>query len=318
MTAFRESQDLIFGVTGQSIYYDCPEGQPTSVTSVSVFQYATSDTGTAASATTGSASIDGVTTTVDAASGRSQADPRKLYLADTSDVAIGRVYLVSDNVGRSEWVEVIGISSGDHVVARLPLANDYATGNSFVGTRVSISVDSTWIADTQSLSPGAAVEPYYRVRWVYVVAGVTYAKYITLDVVRYPGTHSVKPVDVDRLLPGWKNGLPSEYRGDEGASLIDEAWRQVQVDLHIADIADQQIRNQDMLDELVKRKAIALWAAASLYAGRSDPALTDDARAQYSHLFDSIFGKVGTARVLVAESSDGSGGSASPRPLFVR
>ena len=71
-----DHQDVIYNVTGQSFYLDCPEGRPTSITSVTVLDWNAGDDDTAESATTGSAGLDAVNTTFDAASGAGQTDPR--------------------------------------------------------------------------------------------------------------------------------------------------------------------------------------------------------------------------------------------------
>jgi len=228
-----QHQDIAFGVASQTLYHDCMEGRPSSVTSVSVFAWDVGDDGTAESATTGSASVDSVNTTFDAASGKSQADPTLLNLAATTSLVLGREYLATNDKSQHEWVDIQRITSAASALARTPMYYDYsADGNStLVGTRISITVDSTWVADSTQISDAVLHHPGYRVRWVYVVSGVTYVATTYFDLTRVPAAHTVRATSIERLLPGFINALPRGHRDDQGRALIDEAYRQFRIDL---------------------------------------------------------------------------------------
>jgi hypothetical protein len=266
--------DLLFNVTGQSLYFDAPEGRPSSVTSSSLYESSTGDDGTAESALTGSPAVDtNPSTTFDAASGDGTADPRKCNLTATTSIAIGRPYLATNALGEKEMVEVTGIASADYVMAREPLVNSYTTADTFVTTRVTHAVDSTWIADSSNLSH---FDPNARYRWrlVYVVSSVTYVHDLGVDVLRYAGRHDVSPIDVDRRAPGWLDRLPTYYREDQGRTLIDEAYQAIKFDLYNLATPDQAIRNREALNELVTLKAVeAVFQderSAKAYNGRLD------------------------------------------------
>ena len=47
------------------------------------------------------------------------------------------------------------------------------------------------------------------------------------DVVRYPARHNVSPLDVERRHPGWLDGLPIDFREDQGRALIDRAEQEI-------------------------------------------------------------------------------------------
>jgi len=80
----RSVQDIVYGVTGQTVYFDAPEGRPSSVTSVEVFLWDVSDDDTAEAAV-GSGSVEtNPNTTIDAASGYGQTDARVLNVAATT------------------------------------------------------------------------------------------------------------------------------------------------------------------------------------------------------------------------------------------
>lgn len=251
-----QTLDILFNVTGQSLYFDCPEGRPSSVTSSDVFENTTGDDGTEEAATTGSAAVEtSPDTTFDAASGDGEDDPNQCNLTATTGCAIGRVYLAANALLESEWVEVAAISSGAYVRSREPLKNSYAAADTFVSTRVTHAIDSTWVADASNISSGIAPNAKYRWRLVYVVSSVTYAHDVYFDLLRYPARHDVTPLDVDRKFPGWMDRLPTYHREDQGRSLIDEAHREVKYDLYNELKGDQDIRNREVVNELVILRA---------------------------------------------------------------
>ncbi len=252
----HQTIDLIYNVTGQSLYFDCPEGRPSSVTTSTVYANTTGDDGTTESATTGSAAAEtNPNTTFDADSGYGQADPRQCNLTATTGVAVGRVYLATNALSEKELVEVTAISSGAYVLAREPLANAYASADTFVSTRVTHAIDSTWVADSSNISAEIAPNAKYRWRLVYVVSSVTYVHDVYFDLLRYPARHDVTPVDVDRKFPGWIDRLPTYYREDQGRTLIDEAHREIKYDLYNELKGDQDIRNREVVNELVILRA---------------------------------------------------------------
>ena len=252
-------QDILYNVTGQSLYWDPPEGVPSSVTSVAVYQIGTGDDGTAESATTGSASIDSVSTTVDSTSGAGQTNPRKVNLTATTDIAIGRQYLLtSAATAETEWVTVVAIASADYVLSAAPLQNAYANADTFKGARISISVNSTWVADSSNISDDSDPNPGYRVRWVYTVASVVRVHDSYFDLVRYPGKHSVVPTDMLVIVPNWLERLPTYHREDQGKRLIDQAYVDLTYDLHRSGHADEMMRHRPAMDRLTMLRAWVL------------------------------------------------------------
>jgi hypothetical protein len=308
----NKTLDITYSVTGQSLFWDPPEGVPSSVTSVAVYPITTGDDGTAELATTGSASIDSVSTTFDAASGDGQAEPRKLNLASTSNIAVGVPYLcTSATTGETEFVTVARIASNDYVYTLEPMRRAWASSDTFKGTRISISVDSTWVADSSNISDNTDPSPRYRVRWCYVVSSVTYVHDGYFDLVRYPGTHSVTPNDMLSVVPNWLDRLPTYHRDDHGERLIDQAYENVKWDMYRAGHADEMIRHSGAMDRLVQLQAWVLLErigesevqqALSLDAYNAEmdglvrvvtkiPEATDTSGAGYNTAARSIWGK---------------------------
>lgn len=282
-------QNLYYNITGeQTLVWDAPEGRPSSVVSVTVYPSSTGDDGTTEAATTGvGATETNPNTTFDAASGDGQADPRTLNVAATTGMAIGRSYLATNALGESEFVEVTGITSGVSAQARHNLRNSYTTADTFASTRISISVDDTWIGDAANISDDLNPNPGYRVRWVYVVGGVTRVHDTYFNVVRYRAGHDVTPADVANVRTNWINNLPTEHREDNGAVLIDDAYSDLTFDFHRVGIPAEMLRNRDVVNRLTIRKAILL-ASQNRAAETGDTTAYEIDRDEYNSLLDGL------------------------------
>lgn len=308
------TQDIKFNVTGQSLIWDCPEGRPSAVDSVAVFPIGTSDDGTEEAATTGVASIDSVNTTVDTASGQGEANPRKLWVTSAANMATGRQYLVTGVDGAKEWVEVVEVDdAGEFVIVRYPMANAFAVGSTVVGTRISISVDSTWVADSANLSGGTDPTPGYRVRWVYTVAGAQHVHDGYFDLVRYVGGHTVTLADVDREFPGLSAMGPGFHRADGFRGLLDQAYERVRWDLVAFNLDDNAVRDQDALNRATVLAVAVLVARARVNQG-GDRALLELAERDYDTFMTRVF-QVG-AKAAVDEGSGGGADRMRPEPFW--
>jgi hypothetical protein len=264
-------QEILYNVTGQSLIFEAPEGRPSSVTSVTVYLREQDDTGSSEFTATGT--VDSVNTTLTAAAGPSQSDPKAIAVTSGSSIAARRAYLVTAAGGESEWIECASVS-GTSVVSRLPLVNDFATGATFQSTRITAPVDATWVASQNKISGETGTitwneppndtdnEPWYRCAWVYVVGGVTYKHETRLDLVRYTAGHLITPVDVDRRFPGWLDRIPVDYRRDQGRPLVDEAFRLLKTDLLVDGHLARWVRRHDIIGELVIYRA--QWVATEL------------------------------------------------------
>jgi hypothetical protein len=308
------TQDIVYNVTGQKVFLDCPEGQPDSVTSVAVFTMGSGDDSTAETAV-GSPSVEGTIALVDADSGESRANPRILYLQQTTGIVAGRDYLLTKD-SRHEWVRVESVdATAVTVTAAAPLANDYGSGDQLTSPRIQATVDSSWVADSGNLGSGGAT-PYYRVRWEYVKDSVTYVRYTYFDLVRAAGAHTVTPAAMESYLPGWLHLLPTDHRDDQGQRIIARAWQQVQIDLQIVNIGDQDIRDSGVLDELVARRAIAIWAESRVLASGADPITAERATAIYESRFRQLVGV--EPKVMIADTTSGAGSEPTGISFFVR
>ncbi len=302
-------QDITFGETSQLVFWDCPEGRPSSVTSATVFRAYGEDTGTTESAL-GSPGVEtNPNTTTDATAGDGQSNPRNIPLTATTGVTVGRTYRLSAATGEVEWPEIVEVVSADSALARNPLRNSFASGSTFASTRITATVDSTWVADTTNLLVGLGANPHYRIRWEYVVGGVTYVHDSYFSLVRYAGEHSVTPAMVDAMYPGYADTLPTYHRDDEGRRMIAEAFEQVRWDLHASDLDDAQVRSKDAIN-----RAVLLRFGLTMAESGGDPLMIELRERRYREFFDRIF-RVSN-KVPVSTTSGGAGVSVPAQHLW--
>jgi hypothetical protein len=129
----------------------------------------------------------------------------------------------------------------------------------------------------------------YRVRWVYVVGGVTSVADTYFNLVRYGARHGVTPLDVNSMLSAWLDSLPPDYRNDQGRKLIDEAYRAVRVDLHAIDLDDSSIAESEILDDLVRHRTVERFEwMRFLSSPNVDQSKHLAARNEYQERLDSL------------------------------
>ncbi len=257
------TQELIFGVTGQSLILDVVEPLST-IVSVAVHRAGDDDTVTALSATTGSASIALPSEAITVAAGRGQVNPKKLTMLDTNGFSAGLRYRIVGTDGIQETFEIDGTPSTTVIYTRHPLRNAYAIGASLRGDlRATQAVLDSWAADVTWICPSLSPNPGYRVRWQILDANSATQVYDrNFDLVRYPSVNPVGPIDVDDAYHGWLDSLPPDHQVNRGASLIAEAHRQIKIDLYRHGIADQALRNVEVFAALIIARAGALTGRA--------------------------------------------------------
>lgn len=279
--------DIDFNRTGQSIYYDVPEGRPSVVSDIQVWADIDSDE-IAEEVATGAPSIDSVNTTFDVASGVTQPDQTKCALTATTNIVAGRRYLAINAYGQREWVEVERIYSADSVYNRVPLVHDYAVNDTFQGTRLSATIDADWVADEDNLSDPRNPRPRWRAVWTYTVSSVTYRETTFFNLTRYPFRLAINAHDVDRLSRGWLSRLhPDDTRG-AGNEIINEASKQVRLDLWEHELTDSAFRNNSVINELIRWRSVWLVADAAFFQGGVGADQVELSRRRYYERLDNL------------------------------
>jgi hypothetical protein len=315
----RRTQEIVFGVSNQVVYFDCPDGRPTAIVDVQCWPTDAGDTATEEACFIGSSYLDtNPNTTVDVISGATQSDPTKVYVASTSGATLGRRLLIESGKGHREWFDVASATTGDYLVAKHPLVNDYEITSSTVkSTRVSQAMLTSWVNDTAKLSPALSPNPRYRLRWTVTldefVANQVYET--AFDLVRYTAQHHVTPLDVAQRHPNWLDYLPPDDRSDQGRSLIDRAWQAFKFDLCADNKADQAIRNPEAIDQLVIVKAVVLDVEDRVLRGAASALEAEAADRIYRQRYDQLL----RSPVLAMDPTGGGGAVAlTPTPLWRR
>jgi hypothetical protein len=316
-------QELIFNLAGQSFFYDPIEGRPSGTPTVQVFFGTNDDDGVAETATTGVCALDAVNTTLSAAA---TAGDVAISVTSAASIVRGRRYLITDTDADQELVEVASVS-GTTVGLRRPLFNGYASGSGFAGTRITIGVNATWVADRSKITDALgsnwrtdveddpsqfAGHPGYRLRWTYTVAGVTTIGIGFADLVRYQSKNLITPLDVEGRFAGWIDRLPPDYQRDQGAALVEESFHAVREDLLGDAQTARKIRSTDVVGTLTIYKAALLAAQHSVLAGRGDTAAVDVALKLYEQRYNQL-----AREPKFPVDTAGGGASAQPQRLPV-
>ena len=308
--------ELIYGVTGQTLYFDAPQGRPSSVDDSDVYENIGGDETTAEPALGAAAVETNPNTTFDANSGPSSANPRKCNLTATTGIAVGRVYLATGSNSESEWVEVTEIGSADHVLARNPLKNDYVSTNTFQSTRIAATVDSTWIADKNNIS-GGTLRPGARYRWrvLYTVSSVQYLGVTEFDVVRYPMRADVLATDVERAFPGFLDRVQTYDSDTQGRATIAAAREWVESELYHLGLRDEDLRDGRTYKRLVQFAANAEQHRQAFVAGGTSREQYEVARAEMDEQFKKL---IASGQTPTDTGTDGSAAAGERKPLWVR
>jgi hypothetical protein len=266
--------------TATTLRYLPTEGKATSAT-VTIKDYANNDLVAPVSAAT--ATIDSVSTTVDANSGPNLANPLKLSIASTSGIRVGGRYLLTDSYGRIEWVDVQAIAANDYVILRDSLVRDYTTGNTLVGTELSYNLTA---ANAQT--SGGDCQRDYRCEWAYVVSGSTFVRETLYDVTRHPWYRTATIAG----LKAWNSDLFSLFDREEGVTWeadLDAAFERVVERFDARGTDPAAIIGMEKLEvptycQLALQKAVAGIMPA--YAMQDPMGYIDDREAALSKAFD--------------------------------
>jgi len=192
---------------------------------------------------TGTAAPGGFSTTTDAAAGPSQADPRKIPVAATTDAAIGRTVILQDALGLKEIVEIARIGSGDAVYATHDLRNNYASGSTVKDVELQVTFPAAEAADDTVLGGD------YLIIFTYTIAGQKYLVCERQELGRFSSTPPILDKDVEGFWPGIGRTM-----GDRRLSMaIAAAWTEFQAKMSAAGVHMPQfvVRSQHVRMTLI-------------------------------------------------------------------
>lgn len=253
-----QRQAIVFDLTGQTVEIYPPEvleGVPGAAATYRVWDGAASmDDDTVMS---GTATMDTTDLDLDAASGVGQADRRKINLASTTGLAVGRYYLLDEGNGQREVVRLVRIVTDDYALAEHDLMHAYTTAANLKGYRQVFTVDATWVADDANLNdPGYP----YRIEWAYTINSIARRQWTYADLVRKAKGHRLTEADLLRRHPDLKYQEPRSERGGGWSDYIHAGWEMVQHDLELAGVDPNEVADGKNLDELVRLATLLVIA----------------------------------------------------------
>ena len=336
---YREHVALVFGVTGQALEFYPPtdeimqDGPPASAATVTVYKGDGSNDDPASIAFTGTATLDSVSTTTDAAAGPSQSVRDKVPLTATTNVVAGRRYLLTNTAAAGGQRQIIipkAIASADYVTHSGDVGYDFASGSTFLGLRHSLTVDSTFIATTSNINffgnptpsmgtvgQGAPAPPY-RAVWAYPTGGGLSRRYTTtFDVARAPLKHNVDAARIRRLLPDSVHDEWLAQRGGDLAPQIAEAFDRLRFDVRMAGYDPDAITDPEITNRLTAMATCALLATHGVGrpGDRAAEAWAEEWERRYQNEFQKAIGTV--MRAWTQADSTGALASTPPQQLWL-
>lgn len=244
-----QRQAITYALTGQAVEFYPPEvldGVPSAAASYRVWD------GTAGNAQdtvmSGTATMDTTSLALDASSGVSQTNRRKVNLGSTTGLVVGRRYLLDEGDGRREVVRLVQIVTDDYALVEYDLVFDYTTTARLKGYRQVFTVDADWVADESNLNDP---ETPYRIEWAYTIASTARRQWTYVDLVRVPKGHRLTEADLLRRDPDLKYQAPRSETGQGWTDFIQAGWERLQFDIDMYGLNANEVSDGKNLDELV-------------------------------------------------------------------
>ena len=158
---------------------------------------------------TGSATVDSYSSQVDTNCGGSRPEPRKVYVASTTNVTASYRYVIShgDHSG-SECFTADGYFAGNYILSKNDLIGTYPTGSVVQGIQLSATFPAALASDTNLINRNNPLE----IVWHYTIDGKTQRSRDLIRLVHHnqddQGLDSIKQ-KIEDTFKGFTTRLPS-------------------------------------------------------------------------------------------------------------
>lgn len=268
-------QPLVYNLVGQEVELyrtDWPEGAVSGGMTAKVWRALQGNDETPV--LTPTVTVEAIALAIDAASGFSQTNRRKLNMTSTAGIVQGRRYYTQNGDGQRELVEIAHISANAFVETEYDLAYDYGpAGATLNGLRASFVIDPTFIATLGNINLKGYISRQgwypdyidlatglpYRVLWSYTVASSPRQHWTYFDVVRGRAQHGVLGDDLFDLFPDLAYQESRGQRGEKFKRYLDAGERRVAFDLRVKKYDPNQIADH-LYDDLVRDATLLLIA----------------------------------------------------------
>lgn len=295
---------LIYGKTGQTVEFYPPEvflGVPSSATS-QLWRGGQGNDQTPE--LTPTVTIDSVNLTTTGAAGMAQhaaaGGRSRIPMTTTTDLVVGRMYLLSNTNGQRETPRLRAVQTNTHADADAELGNDYPTGSTLRGIRMSVAIDDTWAATQSKLNDPSSP---YRLELRYTVASVERRHWLYLDLVRAALSTGVTPADIFKRHADLQFVEPKGRTGGVyWRDIIAQAEDVVRRDYKRQGIDPTQVLEGEEHDNLVLLQTLVLGAKdGKVPAGRDVELFKREANGDYWRDLQDV-----KSRMSVSQNRDGA------------
>jgi len=201
---------------------------------------------------TGTATRKAVDTTLSAAAGVSQSNPRNVPCVPPGALALGDYVILENQSTQRERGRVRAIAAAS-IELEEDLQFDYASGDSLVSAEMtSPAIPDVFLQNEDNLG-----ENYYA-RWSYTVDSVAHAATTRWDLVREPFRSGVRDSDLLKRYPDLLHVTRFQNHPATLAPIIEAAERDVQMILGFSGYDPDKVRPGDEVDNLVIFRTFAL------------------------------------------------------------
>lgn len=238
----------------------------------------------------GAASLSAVNTTLSAAGGAGEPDPRALSLTSVAGVTEGRTYLASASNGRC--LVTVDAIAGSVVTAKDTPSVSFASGAAFQACELEASFPLSEANDSDAIEQGRR----YQCTWVYTLQGEQWCTAQSVHLVRYSGEAWITEDFVYRLAPTLADRMRGRFRTSDA---IAAATQDLIAELESAGQRAEGYRTGEPGQVAIRFRAIEY--ALRWLGGETDVSLADLYQSRYERLRDNfITGKPGTAQSMSA------------------
>ena len=246
-----ENKQLIYN-KAQTITWCAPEGQPDADGTVDIYDAGNTKIVDAATATS-----EGYSWSVDADSGKSQSNPRKLNLGSTANIETRKRYLLKEAGLPDMWVEAEEITANDHIICNIELPYDYSNSATLYSTWLSATVPQTAV-DTENDLYGTSWQNW-RAYWSYDVSGSSKTGFELYDLVRHDTYTS--PLTENDVYERWET--IRDYLRPSRIRLFQKlkfAWEAIKRAIRKDGYDPRLIRNLDAFDDVIYERLLLTLA----------------------------------------------------------
>jgi hypothetical protein len=246
---------ILYNVTGQTLAFEPPQGRASSDGTVAIYdtRYPLDDT-TKNPLVTGTATRKAVSTTLTAAAGASQANPRLVSLSPPAPLKVGDFVWITNASSQAERRKVVAIGTST-ITLDEDLVWDYPITTSTMASAEMTSpvIPAGFVQNKVNLGED------YMADWVFAVAGVTYHTRTRWDLVREIVDWALFDSDLLERFPDLRR-FRFASSPDSFAPITKAAQRDVDGVLRARDFDPDKLRGNETVKYLVALRALLLLA----------------------------------------------------------